>query len=390
MKAGLVTAGPRPAVLSRARTLFRTTFEQRPDFISSAPGRVNLIGEHLDYNGGPVLPLAIGRRTVVAVGAHKKFQFVSEGFRVNSVKKPSAPLRGRWSDYLVGLLRVLDKWDALPDGARVAIASDVPAGAGLASSAALLVSAADALARLAGRQLKPVELAEIAYSAEHDEVGVHCGRMDQTIAAFGRARSALWFEPATRRRRLVPFPLRLWLLDTGVRHALTAGHLNARRVECETALLQLRRRWPRLRNLAQVSKRRLPEAEEMLPKWLAPCVRHVVLETARVERAAKVLARGDKQALGKILYEGHKSLRDEYQSSCPEADLLVASAERHGALGARLTGAGWGGVVLLLCNGTDGRDIVRQVQRDFRKRFGRPPTAWVTGASGGVREERTR
>lgn len=380
----------RGAVIARARALFRTTFEQRPEYISSAPGRVNLIGEHLDYNGGPVLPMAIGRRTVVAVGSYKKFQFVSEGFRVHSVKKPSARLRGRWSDYLVGLLRVLGKWDALPEGARVAVASDVPPGAGLASSAALLVSAADALARMAGRKLKPAELAEIAYSAEHDEVGVHCGRMDQTIAAFGRVRNALWFEPTTRRRRLVPFPLRLWLLDTGVRHTLTAGHLNARRVECETALLQLQRRWPRLRSLAQVSRRRLPEAEELLPRWLAPCVRHVVLETARVQRAATVLARGDQHALGRILYEGHESLRAEFRSSCPEADLLVASAEKHGALGARLTGAGWGGVVLLLCNGTNGRDIVRQVQRDFRKRFGRPAAAWVTAASNGVREERSR
>lgn len=383
-----VAAGPRPAVLSRARTLFRATFDARPEYVSSAPGRVNLIGEHLDYNGGPVLPLAIARRTVVAVGPHKKFQFVSEGFRLASVKKPSAALRGRWSDYLVGLLRVLDEWDALPEGARVAVASDVVQGAGLASSAALLVAAADALARLAGRRLTASELAEVAYQAEHDEVGVRCGRMDQTIAAFARTRRALWFEPATRRRRLVPFPLRLWLLDTGVRHTLTAGHLNARRVECETALLQLQRRWPRLRNLAQVSRRRLPEAEGLLPQWLAPYLRHVVLETGRVQQAATALSRGDQESLGRILFEGHRSLRDEFRSSCPEADLLVASAEQHGALGARLTGAGWGGVVLLLCRAADGRDVVRKVQRDFRKRFARPAPAWVTGAGQGVRAER--
>ncbi len=378
------------SVVTRARTLFRRTFGERPRLASSAPGRVNLIGEHLDYNGGPVLPLAIGRRIVVAVGPHKKFQFVSEGFSLTSVKRPEARLRGRWSDYLVAVLRVLDEWDAAPEGARVAVASDVPAGAGLASSAALLVAAADALARLAGRQLTMTELAEIAYRAEHDEVGVRCGRMDQTIAAFARPRRALWFEPTTRRRRLVPFTQRLYLLDTGVRHTLTAGHLNARRVECETALLQLQRRWPRLPGLAQVSRRRLPAAEGLLPQWLVPGVRHVVLETGRVERAASALQRGDAAALGKILFEGHQSLRDDFGSSCAEADVIVASAAKHGALGARLTGAGWGGVVLLLCAGNNGRDIVRLVQRDFRKQFGRVAPAWTSAASGGVREEKAR
>lgn len=371
---------------ARARLLFASAWRRPAQLLSSAPGRVNLIGEHLDYNGGPVLPIAIDRRTAVAAAPARALRVVSEG-RERVTVDPDAELRGHWSDYVVGAWRALARRGAAPAGARLAIASDVPAGAGLASSAALTVAVAHALARLAGRTLDAETLVDVAWEAEHDEVGVRCGRMDQTAAAHAVAGSALLYDPPSGERTLVPFDAPLWVIDTGVRHRLLAGHLNERRAECETALLQLRRRWPRLAQLGALGTRRLAEAERLLPAWLAPRVRHVVRETGRVHAMREALGRGDLGAAGALLFAGHRSLRDDFQSSCAAADQVVELAERHGALGARLTGAGWGGAVLVLPGpGEAGR--LSGLGPALRAALGRAPAVWRVRPAGGVRAER--
>ncbi len=370
-----------------ANSLFTSSFATRPSINASAPGRVNLIGEHTDYNGGPVLPLAIERRTAVAARLAEQWSLASDMEETISEVDIDAPLQRTWTDYIVGVVRELRALRAAPSAAEIAVATTLPLGAGLSSSAALTVAAAKALSLLAGRRLTPAQLAEVAFRAEYHQVGVRCGRMDQTIAAHGERGSAILFETATGSLQRVPFRGRLWIVETGLSHRLTGGSLNERRRECEEALAFCRDWRLGLPNLAQLSVADLPEVERRLPPPLVPRVRHVVTETARTRAAAEALAAGDLQGLGRLLVQGHESLRVDYQSTIPEADLIVEAAVKHGAYGARLTGAGWGGAVVVLAPSAGDRRIVAEIGGDFAGRFGRTPEIWSTRASAGVRRE---
>ena len=370
-----------------ASSLFESSFSSRPLVAASAPGRVNLIGEHTDYNGGPVLPVALERRTAVAAGLEDGW-FVVSGLdgTVRGVEV-DAPLRGDWADYLIGVVRELRAIGAAPIGARVAVASTVPIGAGLASSAALTVASAKALSLLAGRRLTPAQLVDVAYRAEHDQVGVGCGRMDQTIAAHAERGTALLFETAGGAMQRVSFSGRLWVVETGVFRRLTGGELDQRRRECEEALAICRRLWPGLACLADLSTDDLPTVKARLVPDLAARVRHVVTETVRTRVAADALGRGDLGQLGWLLVEGHESLRVDYRCTIPEADAIVELAMDHGAYGARLTGAGWGGCVVVLAPEDGSARVLAEIAQGFRDRFGREPAVWSTRAASGVRRE---
>jgi galactokinase len=370
-----------------AIALFTTRFAAPPAAVASAPGRVNLIGEHTDYNGGPVLPMAIRVRTAAAAGPSDTWDLVTtmepESVRVD----PAGPLRQAWTDYVVGVIRVLRSMDIELPGARIAVASHVPVGAGLSSSAALCVSVVKALSLLAGVRLSPIEIAEAAYRAEHDEVGIKCGRMDQTVSALAQRGSALLFETASGTIKKVPMPIKAWVAETGISHRLSGGDLNRRRQECEQALGILRDKGFRIAALAELPPNKLERALAVLPPPLNKRVRHVVTETARTRRAADMLMRKDLKGFGTMLVEGHNSLRDDYQSTVPEADFLVESAVHHGAYGARLSGAGWGGAVVILSPKERERRIAAEVAADFERVYGRAPEMWSTPASGGVKRE---
>ncbi len=375
-----------------ATSLFTASFATRsaaarPTVAASAPGRVNLIGEHTDYNGGPVLPVALDRRTAIAARAAGRWSFVSDTDAAVQEVDIDAPMRQAWTDYLVGVVRELRVLRAAPPAADVAIATNLPIGAGLSSSAALTVAAAKALSLLAGKRLSAAALAEVAFRAEYHQVGVRCGRMDQTIAAHGERGSALLFETAAGTIHPVPLPGRLWIVETGISHRLTGGALNDRRRECEEALAFCREWRPGLSYLAQLSMADLPEVSRRLPPPLVPRVRHVVTETARTRAAADALAAGDLATLGRLLVEGHESLRSDYESTIPEADFIVRSAVEHGAFGARLTGAGWGGAVVVLAPPEREARIMAEVGGEFQKEYGRLPVTWSTRASRGVRRE---
>jgi galactokinase len=348
---------------------------------------VNLLGEHTDYNGGPVLPAAVERRTAVAAAPADGWRFVSAVDGSVHEVDVDGPLRGDWTAYVAGVVRELRASGAAPAAAQVAVATTVPLGAGLSSSAALTVAAARALSLLAGRPLPPADLVEVAYRAEHDQVGVRCGRMDQTVAALAERGTAMLLETATGVIRRLPLAERVWIVETGVSRELRAGALNDRRRECEEALALCRAWRPSLRDLAQLAPGDLAEAGRRLPPPLVPRVRHVVTETARTRAAALALGAGDLATVGRLLVEGHASLRDDFRSTVPEADFLVERAVARGAYGARLTGAGWGGAVVVLAPaGRDGR-ILAELIRDFGDRFGRLPEAWSTRAAAGVRRE---
>ncbi len=378
----------RQSPLPLASSLFEASFASRPTAGASAPGRVNLLGEHTDYNGGPVLPFAVPRRTVVLAGVGEGWAAVSavDGMIVRF--DPAAAPEGRWTDYLGGVIRVLQDIGAAPPGGQIAVASTVPVGAGLSSSAALSVAAARALSQLAGPRLSREALAEVAYHAEHDVVGVQCGRMDQMIAAHGKARQALLIETSNGEIEGIPFELPVLLIETGVAHRLAESEYNRRRAECSAALEACRVAGVEVAALAAVPEADLERLSRAMEPVLFRRLRHVVTETVRTRAAAAALRKADFEATGQLLLEGHRSIRDDFESSCGEADRIVESAVRHGAWGARLTGGGWGGTVLVLAPDERMSALTKALTDDFRREVGRPPTTWMARASGGVRSER--
>ena len=381
---------------AQAIALFRAAFGGSPTHAASAPGRVNLLGEHTDYNGGPVLPMAIAARTIAAVGPGEPgwLDLVSlrDGF-VQRIRWDGAMPDG-WAGYVVGVQRELAARAAAPPGVRLAVASDVPVGGGLSSSAALTVSVARAFADLAGARLPVAELVNVAHRAEADQVGVRCGIMDQTIAARGRAAHALLIECATGRTRAIPVRARFLLFDTGVRHDLSKGAFNTRRAECEAALQTLRRTEPGLANLADWPVQRVAALRKLLHEPLRSRAIHVVTETARTRSGAELLARGRIRRFGAQMNASHESCRRRYECSAPELDLVVRVARRAGAWGARLTGAGWGGCVIVLVaagqRDTAGREsaIIGAVTRAFTRAYGREPAVTAVRAGAGARRER--
>jgi galactokinase len=379
----------------KASALFRATFGVAPRTAASAPGRVNLIGEHTDYNGGPVLPVALGVRTTVVAGPADAGVLEVVSTRDGQVTRldPRDHRAAGWAAYVAGVWHEVaaagGRGKSLA-GARVAVAGDVPVGAGLASSAALTVATAKALALLARAPLTPRQIAGVAFRAEHDHVGVRCGIMDQTIAALAKPSHALLIECASAEARQIPFRGRLLLVDTGVRHELAAGALNRRRSECEAAVARLRLELPELKWLAAWPVAWLARLKRALPEPLRARAVHVVSETARTRFGAQLLARGRLKQFGRLLYESHESCRRLYECSAPELDLVVAAAKRAGALGARLTGAGWGGAVLVLVERKREARITAEIRGAFARAYGREPPITVVRAAGGVRRESVR
>ena len=363
-----------------------------------APGRVNLIGEHTDYNDGFVLPIALDRSTWVDAAPRDDRLIVvhsrelNETLTVDLDRNPPAP-SGSWIDYVRGVAAVLD----IRKGADLSIASDVPIGAGLSSSAALEIACGFALLDITGRPVDLAALARAGQRAEHDFVGTRCGLMDQTIACFGRAGHALLLDTRTFQRRHVPIPasLRIVVGNTMVRHAHASGEYNARRADCEEGVAVLARtgnlkpgtgnREPRTGNLRDVTMEDLEAARGELSCRVYRRCRHVITENARTLAAADALAAGDAESLGRLMRESHESLRQDYEVSCAELETMIAIAWRtFGVYGARMTGGGFGGSIVALVDAAHAPNIARELRREYAEATGRTPDVWICDAGSGV------
>jgi galactokinase len=338
---------------------------------------VNLIGEHTDYNDGFVLPLAIDRWCVVAAQAAPSVRVRSldaEGELDLSPAGSAEPagVEPEWGRLVAGVVRELAARGRPPVGIEATLASGVPLGSGLSSSAALEVACAVALAGVAGWQIDGAQLAEACRSAEETASGVPCGIMDQLASVAGRDGHALLIDCRFRTAQPVPLPDRAAVLvvDSGVRRALASSGYADRRRECDALARRLGVRALRDATPQQV-------ADE-------PLGRHVVSENTRVLAAAETLRDGDLEALGRLLVEGHASLRDDFGVSTPELDVLVEELVLAGAWGARLTGAGFGGSVVAVCDAAAADDVQARATAAYRGRTGREPTAFVCRAVAGA------
>jgi galactokinase len=363
----------------------------------AAPGRVNLIGEHTDYNDGFVLPMAIDRRTVVAAAAREDRRVVVESLSIEGPSRdaeidldaPHAGKRGTWVDYVEGVARVLEARGHRLRGADLVLDSDVPSGAGLSSSAALEVGVGLALLAVADQKTDAVALALAAQAAEHEYVGTRCGIMDQYISALAREHHALLIDCRSLEPAWVPLDgdVRIVICDTKVKHSLATGEYNTRRAECEDGVSRLRERIPGIRALRDVTVDQLREHEVVLPDVVRRRCRHVVSENERTFRAAAALRAGDHRAFGELMYASHASLRDDYEVSAPELDACVEAARRvRGVFGARMTGGGFGGCTVNLVETAALPELTASLGEEMERRFGKRPDVFVSGAAPGAHE----
>lgn len=370
---------------------FVTRYGQPPDVVVRAPGRVNLLGGHTDYNEGYVLPAAIDRAAWVAAAVRTDRQS-----RVLALDREEeavfdldaiAPRQGNWSDYPRGVAWALSERGLALPAIDASLASDVPVGAGLSSSAAVEVAFAWAWRTLAGFDLDRISLALACQQAENDYVGVRCGVMDQVASACGRAGHALLLDCRTLQVDpvLLPETAAIVVADSRVRRSLAASEYNRRRQECEEVVRQLQRELPHVRSLRDVSPETLAQWAHRLPVELYRRARHVVTGNARVLTAAAALRCGDLAALGEAMRRCHESLRDDYQVSSPELDLLAETAwSVGGCYGARLTGAGFGGCVVAVVDSGAAGNLVECLKRAFRDHFGQLPAAYTCHSADGV------
>ena len=374
------------------RRAFSEAFGLLPDVVVRAPGRVNLIGEHTDYNEGFVLPVAIDRAIYIAARARadRQVRLVAldmgqrAEFTLDAIVRDEAAL---WSNYVRGVALFLQEAGYALRGLDGVIQGDVPRGAGLSSSAALEMAAAMAFVATSGLALDRVQMALIGRRAENEFVGVQTGIMDQFISALGRRDHALWIDCRSLDYRLVPLPadVRIVVADSGVRRGLVASAYNQRRAECEEGLRRLAKHLPGIRALRDVSVAAFEAYKAVLPEPVRRRVQHVVYENQRVLDAVTALERGDLAALGRLMDASHASLRDLYEVSGPELDALVEIARSvPGCLGARLTGAGFGGCTVNLVEQHAVPAVVAAIERDYPARTGRTPRVYICRAVDGA------
>jgi galactokinase len=385
---------PEDMLYRKVKAAFISRFQGSPSLVVRAPGRVNLIGEHTDYNDGFVLPVAVDRAAWLAVSPREDawttvraidMRNDEQSFPVNRV--PSSD--GGWADYPKGVVWALLERGLKPVGINAVLTSNVPVAAGMSSSAALEVAFAFAWNQLSGFGLSLPDIALLCQRAENQYVGVNCGIMDQMISACGKAGHAMMLDTRTLERSYFSMPegIAIIVADSMVRRALTGSEYNLRRSQCEQAVAILQEHLTGVTALRDVTVNQLVEFEEMLPDVVYRRARHVVTENARVLQVSRDLNEGRIADVGKLLIEGHHSLRDDYEVSIPELDTLVeAAVEVDGCYGARLTGAGFGGCIIALADEQAVPDVEAHLNRVYEETYGSQPTVYVTRPDNGVAE----
>jgi galactokinase len=370
-----------------------------------APGRVNLIGEHTDYNSGFVMPAAIGFHTMVSIAPRpgRKLVIYSENYSEHiELDLDHLPVArtGHWSDYVIGVVKMLERAGKTLVGANVLVVGDVPQGAGLSSSASLEVAIGYALLDSSdhrpdqtsgtmcnGTGIDRTKLALLCQQAENEFVGARCGIMDQFVSSHGKQGQALMLDCRSLDYRLLPLPdgVALAICNTMVKHSIAKGEYNQRRAECEAGVRELSKCLPHVLALRDVTAEDLDTFGHNLPDVVRRRCHHVISENARVRQAATALESGDLPAFGKLMLESHRSLRDDFEVSCSELDLMVQLAgQAEGVYGTRMTGGGFGGCTIALVESACVEAFQQTVQEGYTRATGCKPEIYVCYAADGV------
>ena len=374
----------------------------QPQFDVHSPGRVNLLGEHVDYNQGIVMPAAIDRTVHIqarvldeplvrlqALDLSQDVVFslanLEKKIDVNGQPLPS------WAEYPAGVAQVFIQKGLDVKGIEAAFTSSVPMGSGLSSSAAVEVGFGALWQAAAGWEMERLELAQLCQKAENEYVGMNCGLMDQFACACGVEGHLLWFDVRSLDYRPVPMPANtaIVIADSTMRRSLTSSAYNERRRECEQAVQILKKHLPYIHSLRDVKPADLDRYESDLTEIVRMRARHIVEEIARVELAVGYLEAGDPDGFGRTMYATHASLRDLYQVSIPELDLLVELASAiPGCWGSRLTGAGFGGCTVNLVEESQAEEFIRALKAQYAQKTGKNANVYLCHAHQGVEAER--
>ena len=385
-------------IIDHITTAFEKTFGNVPAHIVRAPGRVNLLGEHVDYNDGFVLPAAIDRATYIAFspsGTPLSSVFAMDMndqayFSLQSVRSKTqegGPPLPEWALYPAGVLWTLGEEELDTSGIQAVYASNVPRGSGLSSSASVEMAFTSAWQQLGGWTLPPMQRALLGQKAENKYVGVNCGIMDQFASACGVENKLLLLDCRSLEWKTIPLPedISIVIADTTVRRKLTSGEYNNRRFACEEAVRLLRQDLPGIRSLRDVGLEEFNRVADKLPEEVSKRARHVVEEIERSKRADALLEAGKIQHFGALMNQCHVSLRDLYEVSCPELDVMVRVAQSlDGCYGARLTGAGFGGCTVNLVARERAEEFAKALARGYESETGLRPEIYITRASNGA------
>ena len=370
---------------------FQRSYHTRPA-IFRAPGRVNLIGEHTDYNDGFVMPAAIGFYTWIAASARpdRTLHVRSEEFH-ETIDLPldslSGPPRKHWSDFVRGVAAVLQSKGVALSGASLIIQGQVPMGAGLSSSASLEVATGLALLGISQKEVPPLDLVKICQRAEHEYVGTRCGIMDQFIAVFASSGHALMIDCRSLESESLSIPddARLVICNSMVKHELASGEYNRRREECEVGVKVFRKNSTTVHALRDVNLEDLANHAAELTDVVYRRCRHVISENQRVLDAAEALRASDLGRFGRLMYESHRSLQQDYEVSSGELDMLVDIASGcEGVYGSRMTGGGFGGCTITLV-GSNSVEIFREkIIQKYKEKTGITPDLYICSAAEGA------
>ncbi len=362
-----------------------------PEIVASAPGRLNLIGEHVDYNDGFVLPMAVERRCLVAgfKADHREAVFRSSNFkdevRIN-LDGDIQPQGRHWSNYVRGVVSGFRKHCRDTPGLEAVILSNVPLGGGLSSSAALEVAVATFLEALTEQSLDPLAKAMLCQEAEHKFAGVPCGIMDQFASVYARRNQLMLLDCQTNKASAVPFNdpgIMIQVINTNVHHELVDGEYGKRRTQCESAARKLG-----VQSLRKLTLRELENGKNKLDEIEFKRARHVITEIKRTLDAANAIRNADWSTAGSLMYQSHDSLRDDFEVSCRELDLVVklsrAIGEKGGVFGCRMTGAGFGGCTVSLVRASAARRVEAMIRQQYRARTKTDPYIFATYPAGGA------
>jgi galactokinase len=388
-----------PAQLSSeeiAREAFERAYSDRPEWCCRAPGRVNLIGGHVDYNDGLVLPVAVELEIGLAFRSRDdrttRLYSVQFDDRVEFDIGDLAPgSHTGWSAYPAGVAWAMNGAGLPIGGMDVAVSGDIPIGEGLSSSAAVEVAFAAAFRQISDLELPNLELARLGQTAENQYVGVRCGIMDQVSSACAETGNAIFLDCRNLEMRQIPLPpgTKIVILCSGVERELRSSEYNERRRQCEEAVSHLSEVDDDIKALRDVSPEQLAPSLRHLPPPLDRRTRHVVGEIERVRLAATALEQNETERFGELVFASHRSLRDDYEVSSEELDALVELARRApGTIGARLTGAGFGGCTVNIVSAAMVDEFIDHVTEGYDKLHGRKPAYFVTEAAPGVTVER--
>jgi galactokinase len=372
---------------------FQKSYGRPPRWIAAAPGRVNVIGEHTDYNDGFVLPMAIEFFSVMAADRPVDDREVitlrstlEPEVATIDLSQPVVPSVPKWGNYPRGVVAGFQARGIQPGGLDVLLHSTVPLGSGLSSSAALEVCTATLLEAVTGTALDPVEKALLCQKAEHDFAGVPCGIMDQFISALGREGHLLLLDCRTRKTEIVPLQdpsVALLIINTNVKHELSGGEYAERRAQCEEAARNLG-----VKSLRDVTVEQLEKGKTKMRDLVYRRARHVIGEISRTVRAAGCVRQSDWPAVGRLMYASHVALRDDYEVSCPELDAVVKIAEsigeKGGVYGCRMTGGGFGGCCVALVKANSVDAITKKIATDYKVRTGITATIFSSRPAAGA------